>query len=732
MTFDANTGDVTAILSGLNDVQNQAVTAPLGKLRVIAGAGSGKTRVLVHRIAWVVAAENASPNAIIAVTFTNKAAAEMRHRIEALLGYALSTFWVGTFHSICHRILRIHHERVGLSNAFQIIDRDDQLRLIKRIYKDLEADDSFLAPKHAVNAISNYKEQGKRVADLDPEPTHPVDQLLLKVYAEYEARCRSNHLVDFAELLLRTVELLRDDEQIRAHYQSRFRHVLVDEFQDTNDIQFALIQLLASPDTDLFIVGDDDQSIYGFRGANVGNILNMDTRYDDLQTLRLEQNYRSTGNILAAANAVIAQNVDRLGKNLWTESGAGDEIDIYQAINEYDEAEFVINRIKTHITQGARYQEHAILYRSNAQSRVFEEVLLAKSVPYRIYGGLRFFDRAEIKDALAYLRLAENPNDDPAFDRIVNVPTRGIGAKTLDTLRAYARKHSLPLLSATKQAIANDVFSSRAESALASFVQLISSLKQDLTDDFRLKDYVQYTVEKSGLREHYENLKHDRKEDKLENLDELQSAAEHFERSLDETDVEQAVTLFLTQAALDAGDAQAAEHEDSVQLMTLHSAKGLEFSHVFLVGVEEGLFPHSESASMPDQLEEERRLAYVGITRAEQKLHITYAEQRQLFGQTSYPMPSRFINEIPDNIVNHVRGGRKRVDNFSTPYAQKMQSFASESDIPLGATVQHARFGEGVVVSYEGDGDRKRVTVNFANEGEKMLILAYAGLERVV
>ncbi len=719
--------DVSELLNGLNDAQRQAVSSPLGHLRVIAGAGSGKTRVLVHRIAWLLAVENSSPYSILAVTFTNKAAGEMRSRLEEMLGYALSGFWVGTFHSICHRMLRAHHERVNLIRDFQILDRDDQVRLIKRIMKAHDLNEDFIKARQAVNIISGYKEQGKRWADLDHQTFNPVEKQILFLYEKYETHCRENSLVDFTELLLRTVELLRDDELIRKHYQSRFRHILVDEFQDTNDIQYAFIRLLSTAETDLLVVGDDDQSIYGFRGARIEHILDLEKSYPQLKSIKLEQNYRSSGNILNAANAVIAQNQERLGKDLWTEAGEGELIEVYQSINEYDETYYVTERIKSHVESGGLYNDVAILYRSNAQSRLFEEALLAESMPYRIYGGLRFFDRAEVKDAIAYLRLTENHHDDVAFDRIVNVPTRGIGTRTLDVVREVATSQQLSLWQASEYVLANQLLPNRASQALGGFITLINSL---FAEKIPLGEYMKIVLDGSGLINYLKSKKVEKREDKIENLEELVNAATQFALRLDEEDKPDAVSLFLAQAALDAGETQASEFSDYVQLMTLHSAKGLEFPQVFIVGLEEGLFPHSESASIAEQLAEERRLAYVGITRAEKKLHLSYSEKRRLYGETTYPRPSRFIEEIPHTVLHYARGGpdHLRRQQISKGRGQSLRE-QTEGGVKLGQNIIHPKYGEGTITAVEGEGERQRIQVNFVEHGSKWLILAFAKIE---
>ncbi|MGY0399972.1 MAG: DNA helicase II [Ostreibacterium sp.] len=719
--------DVSDILDNLNDAQRQAVTAPLGYLRVIAGAGSGKTRVLIHRISWLIGVENASPHSLLAVTFTNKAAGEMRNRLAEMLGHTLSHFWVGTFHSICYRMLRSHFERVGLVRDFQILDRDDQLRLIKRIMKAHDIDENVIKAKQVASIISNYKEEGKRWADLEHKTYNPIEKQILFLYEKYEIHCRENSFVDFTELLLRTVEMLRDDVLIREHYRERFQHILVDEFQDTNSIQYAFIQLLCHEKTDLLVVGDDDQSIYGFRGARVEHILNLEKLFPQLLTVKLEQNYRSSGNILTAANALIAQNTERLGKNLWTETGEGEKIEVYQSINEYDETYYVTERIKDYVEGGGEYKDIAILYRSNAQSRLFEEVLLADAIPYRIYGGLRFFDRAEVKDAIAYLRLAENHDDDVAFDRVVNVPTRGIGTRTLDKIRDIAVQNQLSLWQAAQHIVEQQLLPARASNALAEFSHLINHL---FAKNLPLGEYMKIVIDGSGLVDHFQAKKIERREDKIENIEELVTAATQFEYRLDKDDKDGVVALFLAQAALDAGETQASEFSDYVQLMTLHSAKGLEFPLVFIVGIEEGLFPHRESAMIKEQLAEERRLAYVGITRAKKKLHLSYSEKRRLYGEAHYPRPSRFIEEIPEDILHYVRGSSDRMPRQSlSGMGQQSLHQQTKGVITLGQLIVHPKYGEGTITAIEGEGERQRIQVNFTEHGTKWLILAFAKIE---
>ncbi|MCU7945906.1 MAG: DNA helicase II, partial [Candidatus Thiodiazotropha sp. (ex Cardiolucina cf. quadrata)] len=608
--------DVSPILDPLNDAQRDAVTAPVGNLLVLAGAGSGKTRVLVHRIAWLLAVETASPWSVLAVTFTNKAAKEMRQRIEALLGQPLGGMWVGTFHGLAHRLLRAHWNEAGLPQSFQILDADDQFRLIKRLLKSLDLDEARWPPRQIQWFINGRKDEGLRAQHLD-DGGDPYQQQMIRLYSEYQAACERGGLVDFAELLLRAHELWRERPDVLQHYQERFQHVLVDEFQDTNSIQYGWLKLLAGPRNNLFVVGDDDQSIYGWRGARVENIQNFQTHYQATTLVRLEQNYRSTGNILNAANALINNNPSRLGKQLWTEDGEGEPINLYAAFNEIDEARFVIERIRQFIEEGNIRAEAAILYRTTAQSRLFEEALIQGAIPYRVYGGLRFFERAEIKDALAYLRLLSNPQDDGGFERAVNMPPRGIGPKTMDSVRAHARDFSCSLWQAAGELLKGGAMPKRATSALQGFLDLIEELRVD-TANLALPEKVERVLNASGLPAHFEKGRDGKGIDRKENLEELVNATRQFGYETDEEVGLDELPSFLSHAALEAGDAQGDPSDDCVQLMTLHSAKGLEFPLVFLVGMEEGLFPHSMSADDPARLEEERRLCYVGVTRAMQ------------------------------------------------------------------------------------------------------------------
>lgn len=643
--------DPSLLLDGLNDKQREAVAAPLENLLILAGAGSGKTRVLVHRIAWLMSVEEASPFSVMAVTFTNKAAAEMRGRIEELMHGTASGMWCGTFHGICHRILRAHYLDAKLLEDFQIIDSDDQQRLLKRLIKAHNLDDKQWPARQVAWWINNQKDEGLRPAHINA--FDPVTQTYLKLYTAYQEACDRAGLVDFAEILLRTLELLRGNQHIREHYQARFKHILVDEFQDTNAIQYAWLRMMAGAQSNVMIVGDDDQSIYGWRGARVENIEKFTREFPSVNTIRLEQNYRSTKTILEASNTLIANNSERMGKQLWTEGLVGEPISVYSAYNELDEARFVVSKIKGWQEQGGTLTDCAILYRNNAQSRVLEEALLQASLAYRIYGGMRFFERQEIKDALSYLRLINNRNDDTAFERVINTPPRGLGDKTLETIRFAARDRGCTLWDASVGLLNDQVLTGRAASALSRFVELINALEEEGID-MPLHVLTDHAVKTSGLLEMYQQEKGEKSKARIENLEELVTATRQFEKPEEAQDMTM-LTAFLTHAALEAGEGQADEHDDAVQLMTLHSAKGLEFPLVFMVGVEEGMFPSQMSAEEAGRLEEERRLCYVGMTRAMQKLYITYAEMRRLYGQDKYHKPSRFIRELPEGCLDEVR-----------------------------------------------------------------------------
>jgi DNA helicase-2/ATP-dependent DNA helicase PcrA len=719
--------DVSHIIDGLNDAQREAVTAPVGSALVLAGAGSGKTRVLVHRIAWLIQVEGLSPWGILAVTFTNKAAREMRHRIEALLGQPVGGMWVGTFHGLAHRLLRAHWQEAGLPQGFQILDSDDQLRLVKRIVRELNLDDSKWPPRQAQWFINKQKDEGLRAEHLE-HGGDPYQRQMIAIYREYEAACQRAGSVDFAELLLRAHEMWRERPDVLASYRQRFAAILVDEFQDTNSIQYAWLRLLAGEHDRLFVVGDDDQSIYGWRGARVENIQDFQAHYPNAQVVRLEQNYRSTGNILRGANAVIANNPTRLGKQLWTEDGDGEPIHVYGAFNEVDEARFVVERIRKAIEHGSRRAECAILYRTTAQSRLFEESLIQAGIPYRVYGGLRFFERAEIKDALAYLRLIANRHDDPSFERAVNQPPRGIGPRTLDAVRAHARDFACSLWQAATDLLRGGAMPARAANVLRAFQDLIEEIDAVSAGE-ALPERASVVIEASHLREHFEKSRDGKGQDRIENLEELVNACRQFE-PLDEDSGQSELDAFLAHAALEAGDTQADEYEDCVQLMTLHSAKGLEFPLVCIGGVEEGLFPHSMSAEDPERLEEERRLCYVGMTRAMSQLYLTHAESRRLHGSESYPLPSRFLREIPVDLIEELRA-RPNVTRPYAPSGGSLRAAQAETGFQLGQRVLHPKFGEGVVLNAEGQGNGARVQVNFEQAGAKWLVVAYANLSPV-
>ena len=730
--LQTDSADVSHILDGLNAAQREAVTAPPGHMLVLAGAGSGKTRVLVHRIAWLNQVENISAYNIFAVTFTNKAAAEMRKRVEKLQGVPASGMWVGTFHGLAHRLLRSHWKEAGLPQAFQILDSDDQYRMIRRILKGLGLDEARWPPKQAQAFINARKDEGQRPKQIDTS-RNPLYVQLVHIYSAYEAACEKAGAVDFAELLLRTLELVRDNEALQKHYQDRFRHILVDEFQDTNTIQYALIRTLAGKSNHVFIVGDDDQAIYGWRGARVENIQSFQKHFKATAIVRLEQNYRSTTTILSAANAIIDNNSARMGKKLWTSGEDGEPILFYSAFHEYDEARYVLDHIRQWVDDGGARSDIAILYRSNAQSRVFEEKLVSEAIPYRVYGGLRYFDRAEIKDALAYLRLINNRNDMSSFERVVNTPTRGIGDRTVEIIREIARDKDLALWQAAQSLLDDKALTARAGNALAAFMALIDSMAAD-TAALPLFERIEHVIHHSGLLEHYGKEKNEKAEAKVENLEELVSAGRGFEfdAGAEELAGMDELTAFLTHAALEAGEGQAESWQDCVQMMTLHSAKGLEFPLVFLVGLEEGLFPSQRSLDEEGKLEEERRLCYVGITRARQKLVMTCAEERRLYGQSVYSKPSRFISEIPEHLLQVVRAKPIVSQTLYSPSAkQPSRETASLNGIHVGQRVMHTKFGEGTVTNLEGHGAHARVEVNFQYAGSKWLVMSYANLQPV-
>jgi DNA helicase-2/ATP-dependent DNA helicase PcrA len=720
--------DVSHLIDSLNDRQREAVSAEPGPILVLAGAGSGKTRVLTHRIAWACEVNGLSPYSVLAVTFTNKAAAEMRTRVESLLDISAAAMWVGTFHGLAHRMLRLHYEAARLPQNFQILDSDDQLRMVKRVVRQLDLDEASWPPKQAQWFINHHKDEGLRASNIDAGQD-PIQQQMLEIYRLYQELCERAGVVDFAELLLRVLELIRDNDDIREHYQRRFAHILVDEFQDTNAIQYAWLRLMAGAVTPVFVVGDDDQSIYGWRGARIENIHHFEQDFANTQVIRLEQNYRSTATILKAANALIENNHSRLGKELWTQSDDGEPIMFYTAYNEKDEARFVIDRIEHWVSQGRSRKEAAVLYRSNAQSRQFEETLFTRGVPYRVYGGLRFFERAEIKDTLAYLRMISSPVADNAFERTVNHPPRGIGQKTIDEIRNHARAQSVSLWNASLELVAAQQLSARARSALQGYVDLIRRMTAEL-GELPLGEQIKSSIEISGLEAQFKKDNSEKGQSRIENLQELVGAGKSF--AYDAVIEENMSTLdaFLAHAALEAGEGQADAWEDCVQLMTMHSVKGLEFPLVFLVGMEEGLFPHQRSSEEPGRMEEERRLCYVGITRAREQLVVTSAEVRRLYGGESYNKLSRFVREIPDELMQEIRPKA----NFSRPVltaSPRIGHGRAEEDTGLfvGQRVNHARFGDGIVLNLEGQGAQSRVQVNFEDAGSKWLIASMANLQ---
>ncbi|WP_269518519.1 DNA helicase II [Alteromonas sp. BMJM2] len=721
--------DVSRLLDELNDKQREAVAAPLSNALVLAGAGSGKTRVLVHRIAWLMEVENIAPFSILAVTFTNKAAKEMRGRIESLMGKSLHNMWIGTFHGLAHRLLRAHHAEARLPENFQIIDSDDQYRLIRRILKAMNLDEKHYPPRQIQWYINGNKDEGLRPQHIETFDD-PIQKTMREVYTAYQDACDRSGLVDFAELLLRAHELWAKNPEVLAHYQRRFRAVLVDEFQDTNNIQYAWLRMLSSGDNNnIMIVGDDDQSIYGWRGANVDNIQHFLKDFESPATIRLEQNYRSTGNILKAANTVIDNNTGRLGKELWTEDSQGEPISVYAGFNELDEARFIVSKIKDWLNQGNALSDTAILYRNNAQSRVLEEALLHEGLAYRIYGGLRFFERQEIRDALGYMRMVSHPHDDAAFERVVNTPSRGIGEKTLSQVRDTARTHNCSMWQASQLLINEASLKGRALNAIQSFVLLITELEQSTADD-PLEQQADKAIRQSGLYAMYQSERGEKAQARLENLEELVTACKTFIVP-DEAEEMTPLAAFLAHASLEAGDTQADKDQDAVQMMTIHTAKGLEFPLVFLAGVEEGMFPSQMTNDEPGRMEEERRLCYVGMTRAMQKLYITYAENRRLYGQDKYHTASRFIREMPEDCIEEVR----LKSTISRPVHNRfnqMTSHASfeETGFKLGERVVHRKFGEGIVLNYEGSGEHARVQVNFDEFGSKWLVLAYAKLDK--
>lgn len=726
MLLECSPMDVTSILKNLNAAQEEAVTSDKKHLLVLAGAGSGKTRVLVHRIAWKVQVDNVSPYSILAVTFTNKASREMRERIDELLGMSLRGMWVGTFHGLAHRLLKAHWRDAKLPENFQILDSDDQLRLVKRVMRSMDLDEQRWPPKQAQWWINGQKDEGLRSTHFQ-EGGDPFIVTMLSIYRGYEETCDRLGVIDFAELLLRALELWKHNPQVLDHYQQRFQHILVDEFQDTNAVQYAWLRLLAGKVSAMTAVGDDDQSIYGWRGAKVENILSYERDFPATHTVKLEQNYRSTSNILIAANAVIAKNAGRLGKSLWTDSGDGEPIALYAAFNEHDESRYIADRLQSWVSDGNLREDAAILYRSNAQSRVLEAALLQAEIPYRIYGGQRFYERLEIKNALSYLRLILNCHDDVAFERVVNVPPRGIGDRTLEAVRELSRTNTSSLWAAAVILVDEKRLAARASNAIAGFIQLINEMSGQL-DELPLPEQAEQVIQHSGLIDMHRREKGERGQARVENLEELVGACRNFEAEDRDLPV---LPQFLDQVALDSGDRQADEDQDAVQLMTLHSAKGLEFPLVFIAGVEENLFPHKMSLDEPGRLEEERRLAYVGITRAMKKLYLTFAESRSIYGTESFNSVSRFIRDIPKEVIEEVRLQNTIARPTSYAASPMRSDQGDDTGFQLGQQVNHNVYGEGVILNFEGNGPRARVHVRFEQVGTKILILASANLAAV-
>jgi DNA helicase-2/ATP-dependent DNA helicase PcrA len=729
---------MTDLLAGLNDKQLEAVTLPPQSALILAGAGSGKTRVLTTRIAWLVQTGQVSPGGLLAVTFTNKAAKEMLARLSAMLPINTRGMWVGTFHGLCNRFLRAHHREAQLPALFQILDMADQLSAIKRLMKAMNVDEEKFPPKQVMHYINNAKEEGLRAGQLDAYDKH--SERMREIYAEYDAQCQREGVVDFAELLLRCYEVLSRETALREHYQQRFRYILVDEFQDTNRLQYLWLKLLAGKQSCVFAVGDDDQSIYAFRGARVGNMLEFEHDFGVHKLIKLEQNYRSHSNILDAANAIIAHNRNRLGKELWTSAGAGEPVRVFQGYNDIEEANFIVEEVKALHTEGQALDDMAVLYRSNAQSRVLEHALFSAGLPYRVYGGLRFFERAEIKHALAYLRLVANPHDDTALLRVINFPTRGIGARSLEQLQEGARQNACSLWTAAETASAGKV----ATKGIPAFVALIKQMQEQCTG-LKLPEMIDVVAGQSGLRAHYQAEKEG--EDRIANLDELVNAAMAFVNEHDvapvtdesaapdaaSVEIPSVLVAFLTFASLEAGEHQADPGRDALQLMTVHASKGLEFQTVFICGVEEGLFPHDQSMYEANGLEEERRLMYVAVTRARRRLYLTHAQSRMLHGQIRYGVASRFLDEIPEALLKllNTRPTPKAVSNDMAYAKPSTPSQSTQYPWRIGQGVVHAKFGQGVIVNYEGNPSELIVQVNFGQAGLKKLLVEYAKLQPV-
>ncbi len=721
--------DISYILDDLNPIQREAVTEELPYSLVLAGAGSGKTKVITHKVAWLCKVKEINPLSLMTVTFTNKAAKEMRGRIESILGEQLNQMWCGTFHGLFHRMLKMHWQEAGLAKSFSILDGDDQNRVIKRVIKRMNLDKATWQPRQTQWFINKQKDEGRRIAKLPNKATY-VEEKMADIYLEYQKTCEEEGVVDFAEILLRCHEMLTKNPELLSHYQKRFQHILVDEFQDTNEIQYLLLKQLVGKEGEMTVVGDDDQSIYSWRGAKSSNINRFIKDFKEVKTLKLEQNYRSTTNILSAANAVIRNNPERLGKELWTEKEEGELVKIYRAFNERDEAKFIVDIIKSWLDEGRNLSECAIIYRSNAQSRILEDSILRADLPYRIYGGVRFYERLEIKNALAYAKLAIDHENDTAFERIINVPTRGVGAKTMDQIREIAREENSSLWIAAKTFA--DSAGPKIANSLKTFFKLIENFSESAAKK-EIEEFFENLIESSNLKNFHGKEPGEKGRSRVENLEELVSAAAGFFSIGEDADDERSqLELFLDQASLDAGENQAEENEDAIQMMTLHSSKGLEYALVFIAGCEEGLFPHKRSAEDPRQLAEERRLCYVGMTRAMERLYLTYAEVRNVYGVDGFSPASRFLKEIPEEFKYEIRMASENISK-SKSFSPKIVGGTDHKvgGFSLGDRVGHPSFGEGVILNYEGDGSNARVQVNFDQEGTKWLVLSFAKLNKI-
>lgn len=728
--------DDNDIFHDLNEQQIAAVKCSIGNKLILAGAGSGKTRVLTCRVAELINKFQVRPSNILALTFTNKASNEMKQRLEKLLKISSQGLWFGTFHGICRRLLKIHWKEAGINEHFTILDSQDQLRMIKRIIKSKNLDENLYDPKVLQSFINTQKDKGRRYNNINND-----DDKYRDIFRDYDAACRQTNSVDFADLILLTYEMFKNNDQVLEYYNKRFKNIMVDEFQDTNTLQFNLLKLLNGADGSLYAVGDDDQSIYGWRGARSKNIKFFEDEFKEVELFKLEQNYRSTNEILSVANSLIANNKERLGKNLWTDAEKGNPVYLYEAYNGDDESNFIVEKIQEHVSSGGKRSDIALLYRSNFLSRRLEEELNSRSIPYKIFGGFRFFERAEVKDVIAYLRLSVNTSDDAAFERTVNNPPRGLGEKTIQVIRDYAKSNSLSMWESINELDKTSITSTRAINALNGFINIINELVND-SNNLDLKKLIEKTISLSTLTKYYESKKNEESLSKQENLEELLSTAERFyQNNIDSEDI---LSEFLDNAALEAGEYQSKTHEDPVQLMTIHSAKGLEFPIVFLTGMDEGIFPNENRNLKTGFLEEERRLCYVAITRAMQTLYITHANMRYMHGNNNFLIPSRFIGEIDDHLLEPIRTNNNTGYNSHIKQKINTQDFEDYSQetgadnfsqedsytyIKIGQRVRHMKFGKGVILSYTGKGDNLKIHINFESYGKKWLVLSYAQLD---